>query len=97
MNAGGDIWVENKSTFIPEIIGIENPYHPGEDIAHIHVLGQSIATSGSYKRNWYFQDEMYHHIISPDTGKNNFEILSVTLLGTSVTESDALATAIIAM
>jgi thiamine biosynthesis lipoprotein len=54
----------------------------------------SIATSGSYKRQWTIDSEKYHHIIDAHTGKNNHELLSVTLISKDTTRTDALTKAI---
>lgn len=97
INAWGDIWVQQEDATPNTQIEIENPYQAGQNIATLEMRTGSLCTSWVYKRNWLTQDMMYHHIITPQTGNNNYDIQSVSLLTDSAGSGDALATALIAM
>lgn len=77
-------------------IGIQNPFQEnGESMADIMVKDKAVVTSGSYERGFFFEGGRYHHIIDPRTGlPADSGLLSVTLIGGSVMELDALATGI---
>ncbi|MBP9812002.1 FAD:protein FMN transferase [Candidatus Gracilibacteria bacterium] len=94
INGGGDILLSGKN---PEgekwVIGVEDPLS-GVLCSTIELTDMSIATSGSYKRQWTIDSEKYHHIIDAHTGKNNHELLSVTLISKDTTRTDALTKAI---
>ena len=52
----------------------------------------AISTSGDYER--YFEEDnvRYHHIINPATGRSAVKSVSVTVLGRSSVDTDALST-----
>ncbi|MDE7246323.1 MAG: FAD:protein FMN transferase [Lachnospiraceae bacterium] len=77
-------------------IGIQNPFQKnGESMADIMVKNKAVVTSGSYERGFFFEGVRYHHIIDPRTGRPaDSGLLSVTLIGDSAMELDALATGI---
>lgn len=77
-------------------IGIQNPYQKnGESMADIAVENKAVVTSGTYERGFFFKGRRYHHIIDPRTGRPaDSGLLSVTLIGKSAMELDALATGI---
>lgn len=55
----------------------------------------AVVTSGSYERGFFFKGRRYHHIIEPHTGRPaDSGLLSVTLIGDTAMELDALATGI---
>lgn len=77
-------------------IGIQNPYQRnGESVAVIIVENKAVVTSGTYERGFFSEGRRYHHIIDPRTGwPADSGLLSVTLIGDSTMELDALATGI---
>lgn len=77
-------------------VGIQNPYQKnGESAAYIVVENKAVVTSGTYERGFFFEGRRYHHIIDPRTGwPADSGLLSVTLVGGSAMELDALATGI---
>lgn len=77
-------------------IGIQNPFQKnGQSMADIMVENKAIVTSGTYERGFFFGGRRYHHIIDPHTGwPADSGLLSVTLIGPSAMELDALATGI---
>lgn len=77
-------------------IGIQNPFQKnGQSMAGIMVENRAVVTSGTYERGFFFGGRRYHHIIDPRTGwPADAGLLSVTLIGPSAMELDALATGI---
>ncbi len=85
---GGDAWR----------IGVQNPRQGGAILGVLHLKDQAVATSGDYQR--YFIDnngERYHHILDPRTGYPPDTVISVTVVGATVTQTDILSTAIFLM
>lgn len=77
-------------------IGIQNPYQTvGDFMADIVIENQAVVTSGSYERGFFLGGRRYHHIIDPRTGwPADSGLLSVSLIGGSAMELDALATGV---
>lgn len=88
-NANGEKWA----------IGIEKP-SPGQRIVQriIQVTDAGIATSGDY-RNFFERDgQRYSHTINPRTGRPvDHTLASVTVIGDSATQADAMATALLVL
>lgn len=77
-------------------VGVQHPYQKnGESVADIIVENKAVVTSGTYERGFRSDGRRYHHIIDPRTGwPADSGLLSVTLIGDSAMELDALATGI---
>ena len=77
-------------------VGIQNPFQKnGEWMAELVVENEAVVTSGFYERGFVLNNKRYHHIIDPRTGKPSASgLLSVTLVGQSAMELDALATGV---
>ncbi len=77
-------------------IGVQNPFQKnGQSMADIMIENKAVVTSGTYERGFFFEGRRYHHIIDPHTGRPaDSGLLSVTLIGGSAMELDALATGI---
>lgn len=75
-------------------VGIQCPYGKnGESAADILAEDKAVVTSGAYEKGFFFQGRRYHHILDPHTGRPaDSGMLSVTLIGDSAMELDALAT-----
>ena len=80
-------------------IGIENPNVRDKQVKRIIQLkDMAMATSGDYKN--YFEENgvRYSHTIDPVTGKPiKHKLVSVTVLGSTALNADALATAFMVM
>ncbi len=74
-------------------IGIQRPF--GNDtVATIHISDASVVTSGIYQRYIEKDEKIFHHIIDPDKGYGvQNELSSVTVIGKSSLDCDALSTA----
>lgn len=88
VNLGGNVVVFGKEYKI----GIQKPFDDGI-AANLFLSDKSIVTSGIYQR--YIEDngKILHHIIDPDTGYGvENELASVTIIGNSSLDCDALST-----
>jgi thiamine biosynthesis lipoprotein len=90
VNAGGDVVCRGE----PEPgrawrIGIRHPVQAGAVAGVVHAHDLAVATSGAYERG--------DHIVDARTGIPSRELLSLTVVGPSLTLADAYATAGFAM
>jgi len=70
VNAGGDIAVSGAlASGEPWIIGIDDPFNPGEERMQIKLFSGSVATSGKDHRRWQKNGYWQHHILNPFTGQ----------------------------
>lgn len=78
-------------------IGIEDP-GSGDTLATVSVADLAVITSGSYQRFFTVDDQTYHHIIDPATGRPaDSGLTSVTVVGKHGARCDALSTALFVM
>ncbi len=85
INAGGDIAARGEAE--PGRawrIGIRHPRRADRVTAVLAVRDLAVATSGGYERG--------DHIVDPRTGRSPRELLSLTVVGPSITYADAYAT-----
>ncbi|MFH1616201.1 MAG: FAD:protein FMN transferase [Planctomycetota bacterium] len=102
---GGDLRVFGKSPNAGKswAVGIADPREPGDGIAAGKMLmvlrlnDAAVATSGDYQRFVEVGGERYSHIISPSAASGARGFSSVTVIGKSATDADALATAVSVM
>jgi len=93
VNFGGDIYaLGTKPNGEAFTIGIKNPINPNEYLTHAKISNQALTTSASYERNHTIEDKNYSHIIS--TKEPQKEILSATVISSSVVESGVFSTAL---
>lgn len=87
-------------------VGVEKPFSSkeGEDIVERELIGMisfeggSIVTSGTYERKFFENGTLYYHILDPQTGyPRKTDLVSVTMVGPSSTECDALSTVCLMM
>lgn len=91
VEAGGDFQAAGRNVYgEPWRVGIRNPFNTNEIVKVLAVSDCGVATSGTYIRG--------QHIYNPltDTPPDP-EILSITVIGSSVYEADCYATAAFAM
>ncbi len=91
IDAGGDIQVEGKnSQGRAWTIGIRNPFKVDEIVKVLSVKNCGVATSGTYERG--------RHIYNPmANGKPVTDIVSITVIGPNIYDTDRFATAAFAM
>ena len=97
VTAGGDTRILGDRNGRPWVIGIRHPLDKKTVIAKIPLVNKALSTSGDYER--YFDEDgvLYRHIIDPITGDSAREVHSVTVLGPSVMDTDALSTSVFVM
>lgn len=81
-------------------VGIRNPFGAQNDqvLGSLTVNDCAVVTSGIYERGVEIDGKRYHHIIDPRTCRpSDSELVSVTLVGNSAEELDALATAVLVL
>lgn len=70
INAGGDLRAAGPG---PDgcgwLVGIEDPWTPGNDIAVLRVRDQAVATSSLWRRRWSTSQGWAHHLIDPRSGR----------------------------
>jgi thiamine biosynthesis lipoprotein len=97
INAGGDIrTMGSKEDQRPWTVAIQDPQKGKNypDVVHMH--DGAIATSGDYE-NYYDQEKRFHHIVNPKTGLSPEQTSSVSVMGPTTMDADALATAVLVM
>ncbi len=95
INLGGNVLtIGTKTDGSDYNIGIQRPFdETGEPITSVKVAGKSVVTTGTYQRYFKKNGKLYHHILSPNTGrpcKNNLS--SVTIITDSSLTADAMST-----
>ena len=94
INLGGNVLtIGSKPDQTPFKIGIEKPFETTTSLDVLSVNDRSVVTSGIYQRYATYNDEIYHHILNPETGYPvSGDLLSVTILSDSSMIGDALST-----
>jgi thiamine biosynthesis lipoprotein len=90
LNAGGDVIARGEpEPGSPWRVGIRHPEIPDRVATVLEARDLAVATSGSYERG--------DHIGDPRSGRPALGLLSLTVVGPSLAEADAYATAAFAM
>lgn len=91
IEAGGDIQAQVKNSADDFwTVGIRNPFNRQENVKILRITNEGVATSGTYIRG--------HHIYNPkEPEKPITEIVSLTVIGPNIYETDRFATAAFAM
>ncbi len=90
INGGGDIVADGEPTpGEPWRVGIRHPEQADRIAAVLGIRDLAVATSGAYERG--------EHIVDPHDGLPAHDLLSLTVVGPSLTYADAYATAAFAM
>lgn len=94
INLGGNVLtIGSKPNQTPFKIGIEKPFDTTTSLDVLSINDRSVVTSGIYQRYATYNDEIYHHILNPETGYPvSDDLLSVTILSDSSMIGDALST-----
>ncbi len=98
ISLGGNIYALGKKTDgALWNIGIQNPYGGGA-IVSVQVEDKAVVTSGGYQRYFTEGEEIYWHILNPDTGyPAKTGLASVTIVSDSAMYGDCLSTALFVM
>jgi len=98
INGSGEIRVSGDKLGKIWLIGIQSPF--SNSIIDVVSLpdGYSISTTGSYERYFLYNNEKYHHILNPFSGKPDSKLESVSIITKdSCLSADILSTAVFAM
>ncbi|MCK4257754.1 MAG: FAD:protein FMN transferase [Halanaerobiales bacterium] len=97
INIGGNVMVHGiKPDKTLWKIGIQDPRAIRDELMGVISLGdQAVVTSGDYERYFIEDGVRYHHILNPKTGQPaRTGLMSVSLIGKSSFDADALSTSI---
>jgi thiamine biosynthesis lipoprotein len=97
---GGEVRCRgNNRAGSPWTVAIETPdLASTQSRKHVDVTDAAIATSGDYRKFFIIGGQRYSHVIDPRTGRPvDHGLASVTVIGRSAMQSDALATALLVM
>ncbi len=78
-------------------VRLRHPLRPEQVLAELRLQDQALATSGSGRQFFYHKGHRYGHVIDPRSGYPADTVLSVTVVGPSGEQTDALATAFFVM
>ncbi len=97
INAGGDIRTRGeRSGHRPWTVAVEDPEKRGNYPDVISMRDGAIATSGGYEV-YFDREKMFHHVVSPATGRSPIRAAGVSVLAPNVMEADALSTSVFVM
>ncbi|MEE8412171.1 MAG: FAD:protein FMN transferase [Acidobacteriota bacterium] len=92
VDGGGDLRVRGRNEAGPWRIGIADPRRPGTLARTLELDAGAVVTSGDYVLFFDQDGRRYHHILDPRTGRPAKRSIAVTVIATSATDADALAT-----
>jgi thiamine biosynthesis lipoprotein len=92
VNVGGDIAVVGDApTARGWIVGVDDPFLPGQETLQLAVRQGAVATSSRLKRRWNRGGVEMHHIIDSRTGlPATTSIVAVTVIAGSATDAEVL-------
>lgn len=97
---GGNILcINDKPDGSDFVIGIQKPFDEAAvPVLTLKIDDMSVVTSGTYERYFIENDQIYHHIIDPKTGRpSNSGLISVTIISKDSVVGDCLSTACLIM
>lgn len=97
INAGGNVVLMGTKSNEPWKIGIKDPDQEASVIEVTSIEPKSFVTSGDYQRYYKANDQIYSHIIDPDTGYPATFHRSVTIICEDSTLADLLSTTLFCM
>jgi len=93
INFGGEVIAKGDNW----TVGIQHPRIQNELLGVLNLNQIGSATSGDYERFFKKDNKRYNHIINPVSGYPADECMSVTIIGSDMTDADGLATGIFVM
>lgn len=94
VSAGGDSRILGDRRGQPWVVGVRHPRRTGEYALKLPLADTALSTSGDYERYFELDGERIHHILDPSSGRSATGALSVTILGSETTLTDALSTSV---
>ncbi len=77
------------------VVGVEDPGRRNKFLSKVRLPNMALSTSGDYKKYFEIDGKRYSHIIDPRTAKPASSVSLVTVISSSATEADALATGLV--
>ena len=96
INAGGDVGVLGDRGGKPWRVAVADPDQPTKAKMVLSLTSGALATSGDYEV-YFDRERLYHHIVSPSTGRSPGSSHSVSVRAPQAALADALATACFVM
>jgi thiamine biosynthesis lipoprotein len=95
VEAGGDLFAIGAPSDEPGwMVGLEDPFHPEQDLAVLSVGPSAVATSSVIKRRWTSGQAERHHLIDPRSGEPaETPWASLTVIAAHAAEAEVLAKA----
>jgi len=94
VNAGGDgMYFGTRQDGSNWRVGLVNPDNKSESIVILNISDMAVATSGNYER-YFNESARLSHISDPKTGYSCQNLISATVIASSLIEADALATTV---
>ena len=98
VDAGGDLFAWGKK---PDggkwRIGIRHPREGKTVLKVLEIEDRAVLTSGDYERYFMRDGRRYSHIVNPFSGMPDSDIMSVTVVSTSLMSVDGLSSGLLAM
>lgn len=92
INAGGNVKVGKSYNKDYYTVGITNPDSKEDIFTKVKINNLSVVTSGSYQRYCEIDNNIYHHIINPNTKYPSNYMKSVTVVSDSSSKADIYST-----
>lgn len=92
LSLGGDLVHRGDGSLV---VGIENPARPYDNVppmATVEVSNEALATSGGGRRWWEIDGSRYSKVLDPRTGRPADDVHSASVIASTATDADALAT-----
>jgi thiamine biosynthesis lipoprotein ApbE len=93
VNIGGDLRHKGER---PLTVAVADPQAPAENappIAVVRLKGESLATSGGYRRGFTMDGREVSHILDPRSGRPASRVISASVIAPDCASADALSTA----
>jgi thiamine biosynthesis lipoprotein len=93
VNAGGDLRCHGGGpSGSGWLVGVEDPFSPGSDVATLSVRDCAVATSSTMRRRWRTSTGFAHHLVDPRTGRpSETDLVSVTVIAGTAAQAEVLA------
>lgn len=94
VTAGGDTRLLGDYKGRDWSVGIKHPRAKNKMAMVLPLSDVAISTSGDYERYFIQRGQRYHHIISPQSGRSVYGVVSATVLAPNSMTADALSTSV---
>jgi len=92
VNAGGDLRATLRLDGRKWRVGIQNPRQAGDVLFIVEIDSGAVVTSGDYEKFYMYEGRRIHHLLNPRTGQPADSCQSMTVIGPTAEQADAMAT-----